>query len=200
MKKITAFFMLLTLWGVACNKDIGRTVNDPNAPLLSVSVENIEDSTSSGNDLPDEGNPGGNGDGNSEGVEEISGTDQNEHAVYSFLGVSGLYFGCSSSFKSDNETLQFIIGTSKTTNLKFTREEFEQLICTGERFYGSLGAFNTFPERFPNKVEIAYTDKNGRRWCSTRITEKTTNNGIETMVRIEQSRSEFIIDDVHKFE
>ena len=204
--------MLLSIWFAACNKDISTTERDVNSPQLIVVVENVEDSATAGNDLPDDGNGGsdgegvgdGNGAGNEggqpeDGSQEIS-TERNEHAVYSFLGVSGLYFGCSSSFMSDNETLEFIIGTNKTTNLKFTLEEFQELIQPGERQFGSLGAFNTFPERFSNKVEIAFTDKKGRTWCSTRITEKKTNHGIETSIKIDQEKSEFFIDDVHKFE
>lgn len=212
MKKFTAFFMLLSIWVVACNKDLSTAEKDENSPQLIVVVQNVEDSANVGNDLPDDGIGNGDGEGNGEGngagnegehpedgSQEIS-TERNEHAVYSFLGVSGLYFGCSSSFLSDSETLEFIIGTNKTTNLKFTREEFEELIQPGERQFGSLGAFNTFPERFSNKVEIAFTDKKGKMWCTTRITEKKTNHGIETSIKIDQEKSEFYIDDVHKFE
>ena len=204
--------MLLSICVVACTKDLSTAEKDENAPQLVVVVENIEDSATVRSDLPDEGNGDGTGEGQGnsngggsegpqqeDGIQEIA-TEKNEHAVYSFLGVSGLYFGCSSSFRSDNEILEFIIGTNKTHNLKFTREEFEELIQAGERQFGSLGAFNTFPERFSNKVEIAFTDKRGKMWCTTHITEKKTTHGLETSIKIDQQKSEFYIDDVHKFE
>src|SRR5689334_5986016 len=133
MKKIV-FFMLLTLSVVACNKKLSRTVKKEDAPHINVAVGTIDsvdspppvddhDSTSVGSDDPVDSD---NNDGR--GSDEISASDENEHAVYTFMGVSGVYFGCSSTFKSDKESLEFIFGTSKTTNLTFTREEFEQLI------------------------------------------------------------------------
>jgi hypothetical protein len=84
--------------------------------------------------------------------------------------------------------------------LIFCRKEFEELIQPGERHFGSLGAFTTYPERFPDKVEISYTDKRGKRWSSTRITEKRTNDGIETSVKLDQPHGEFILEDAHKIE
>jgi hypothetical protein len=206
MKKIV-FFMLLTMFVVACNKELSRSVKKEDAPRVNVAVGTIDstddpapgsnDSTATG----DNGNnPGSdNGDGTDGGNEDISGSEVNEHAVYTFMGVSGLYFGCSSSFKTDKETLEFIFGTSKTTNLAFTQEEFEQLIHIGDRQFGSLGAFSSFPERFSGKVEIAYTDNHGRRWCTTRIKEKKTRDGVETRVEIDQD-GEFYLDEAHKIE
>ena len=198
--------MLLTACVAACNKELSRSEKKEDAPRINVAVGTIDgsddpppadDSTASddnGDNNVDDG--GGSDDGSSQ---DISGTEENEHSIYTFMGVSGLYFGCSSTFKTDKETLEFIFGTSKTTNLTFTREEFEQLIHVGERKFGSLGAFTSYPQRLSDKVEIAYTDKHGRRWCSTRIKEKKTGQGVETTVEIEQN-GEFYLEDAHKFE
>jgi hypothetical protein len=194
MKKIAIFFMLLIMCWLACNKEVSRSVKKEDAPHVDVAVGKIDDS----------GNPAGNdndstGNGNNGGGEEIYRSEQNEHSIYTFMGVSGVYFGCSSSFRTEKETLEFIFGTSKTTNLSFNQEEFEQLIHTGERHFGSLGAFTSFPQLDSNKVEIAYTDKNGRRWCSTRITEKKTTDGVEAAVKIEGG-GEFYLEEAHKIE
>jgi hypothetical protein len=206
MKKIAIFFMLLTLCGIACNKDLGRTVKQEDAPRINVAVEQVEgdepvpnESDSTGNGAGDDGTNDGGVNNDDQGSVEISSAEQNEHAVYSFLGVSGLYFGCSSTFKTEKESLELIFGTNKTTNLNYTQEEFEQVIQTGERQFGSLGAFTTFPGMLAGRVEIAYTDKHGRRWCSTRITEKKTDDGIETTVEVQQDGI-FIMEEAHKFE
>ena len=199
--------MLLTLCGIACNKELTRSVKSEDAPRVNVAVGTIDndddpapddsDSTASGDDGNDDGNEGaGPNDGSSE---EISRSEENVHSVYTFMGVSGVYFGCSSTFKTDKESLEFIFGTSKTTNLTFTREEFEQLIHVGDRQFGSLGAFTSYPQRLADKVEIAYTDKHGRRWCSTRIREKKTGQGVEATVEIDQD-GEFYLEEAHKFE
>jgi hypothetical protein len=205
MIKLVSFFMLLTVFGIACNKDLRRTVKKEDAPQLNIAVQNINENDNGDNDDDSLSNPVGNGSDDSDvnsgnENEQISSPEVNEHAVFTFYGISGQYFGCSSTFKKGKEVLQFIFGTGNTTNLSFTKQEFEQLIHPGERHYGSLGAFTTYPQRFSDKVEIAYTDKQGRRWCSTRITEKKTNDGIETSVNIDQSDAEFIIEDAHKFE
>ena len=206
---------------IACLKDLNRAENKETEPHFSMDVQTVDDNDGGDDDNNDDSthnggnddstnndgnndstsNGSGTGDGSSDPEnEEISGSEKNEHSVYTFLGVSGLYFGCTSTFKSDKETLEFIFGTSKTTNQNFTQEEFEELLHTGERKYGSLGAFTSYPERFSDKVEIAYTDKHGRRWCSSRITEKRSGNGIETSVKIDQSDGEFILEDAHKVE
>ena len=202
MKKVAFYFLVISLVSVACTKELGKNVSHEEQPQIAAVVTPDDDAPdSTGNNggggtvdsLPNEGTP-------DNGPNEIDGTDENEHAVYSFMGVSGVYFGCSSTFKTKGETLQFIFGTSLTTNLKFTQQEFEELIQPGSRDFGSLGAFTTYPELKSGKVEIAYTDKHGRRWCSTRITEKTTGHTTETSVKIEQSKAEFVIEDAHKFE
>jgi hypothetical protein len=206
MKKIV-FLMLLTACAVACNKELSRSEKKEDTPRVNVAVGTIDDSDDPApaeDDSTASDDNGGNtvnegdvsDDGNSQ---EISGTEENEHAVYTFMGVSGLYFGCSSTFKTDKESLEFIFGTSKTTNLAFTQEEFEQLIHVGERQFGSLGAFTTYPQRLSDKVEIAYTDKHGRRWCSTRIKERKTGQGVETTVEIAND-GEFYLEEAHKFE
>jgi len=203
-------FIMLVMCSIACHKDLNRAENKETEPHFSMDVQSVDDDdgndggTNNDDSTNNDGgtnNGGGTGNGSSEpGNEEISGSEKNEHSVYTFLGVSGLYFGCATTFKSDDETLEFTFGTSKTTNQNFTQEEFEELIHTGERHYGSLGAFTTYPERFSDRVEIAYTDKLGKRWCSSRITEKNTRNGIETSVMIDQSDGEFILEDAHKVE
>jgi len=202
MKKLMLFIMLV-MCSIACQKDLNRAENNETEPHFSMDVQTVDDIDGGDDDNNDDStnNGGGTGDGPSDTEnEEISGSEKNEHSVYTFLGVSGLYFGCTSTFKSDKETLEFIFGTSKTTKQNFTQEEFEELIHIGERHYGSLGAFTTYPERFSDKVEIAYTDKHGKRWCSSRITEKKTRNGIETSVKIDQLNGEFILEDAHKVE
>jgi len=202
MRKLMLFIMLV-MCSIACQKDLNRAENKETELHFYMDVQTVDDNDGGDDNDNDDStsNGGGTGDGPSDPVnEEISGSEKNEHSVYTFLGVSGLYFGCTSTFKSDKETLEFIFGTSKTTNQNFTQEEFEELIHTGERHYGSLGAFTSYPERFSDKVEIAYTDKHGRRWCSSRINEKKTRDGIETSVKIDQSDGEFILEDAHKVE
>ena len=213
--------MLLTIFGIACNKDLSRSVKEEEKPQVNIlvglvdSLDNGDDDDDDGDDDDDDGDDddgdgddgdGGNNTGGNEGngsgneEEQITETEKNEHSVYTFLGVSGLYFGCSTIFITDKDKLELIFGTSMTTNLNFTRQEFEELIHPGERRYGSLGAYTSFPERFADKVEISYTDKQGRRWCSTQITEKKNNDGVETTVKVDQEKGEFIIEDAHKVE
>lgn len=191
--------MLLTILGLACHKELSRPENKDDEPRLSVAIENIDEVENDDDRLNDD-NSNDEGGHSNDANEEISNSEINEHAIYTFMGVSGVYFGCTSSFRSKNESFEFIFGTNKTTNLKFTREEFEQLIHTGEREFGSLGAFTSFPQRYADKVEIAYMDKDGKRWCSTRLTENNTSEGIETSVKIEQSHSRFSIESMHKVE
>ena len=215
MKLFSLFFLFIVICVFACNKEIGRSEQDENKPQVSVVMENAPndvDDDDDGNDDDSTGHPGSNenppdtsGTGDNENPVatdqgDISQSETNEHAVYSFMGVSGVYFGCSSTFKYEKESLEFILGTSMTSNLTFSRAEFEELIHPGSREFGSLGAFTTYPQRNSDRVEIAYTDKNGRRWCSTRITEKKTGNGVETTVEIDQKKAEFVVDDIHKFE
>lgn len=205
MKKIVFYVLAVSIVTVACSKELGKNVSLEDQPQISVSLTPDESIDSTGAS-PDDDNGGGIVDSipndsapdNTQG--EINGSDENEHAVYSFMGVSGVYFGCISTFKTKSESLQFILGTNLTTNLAFTQQEFEELIQPGSRDFGSLGAFTSYPERKPGKVEIAYTDKHGRRWCSTRITEKKNGHTTETSVKIEQSQATFVIEDAHKFE
>ena len=208
MKKIVIFLLLLTICGIACHKELSRAVNEEEKPQVHLSVGIVDsidvdddDDDDDGDDDDDDDDPGGNeGNGSGNEEEQISEPEKNEHSVYTFMGVSGLYFGCSSSFKTGEETLEITLGTSMTTNLKFTQQEFEELIHPGERQYGSLGAYTSFPERFSDKVEVSFTDKHGRRWCSTRITEKKKDDGVETSVKVDQSNGKFIIEDAHKVE
>lgn len=190
-------FVLLTcvaaLVVTGCSKQLGKSITPNEQPQVAILVSpDPEDSTS--NALPgNEGEP-------SDSTDEISQAEENKHSVYTFMGVSGTYFGCSSTFRTHKETLQFTFGTNLTRNVTFTQQEFEELIAPGERVYGSLGAFTSFPERNPGKVEIAFTDKNGRRWSSTHITENKKGDDIETTVKVEQHKAKFVIEDAHKFE
>src|SRR5437870_4211567 len=113
MMKLESFFMLLTVLGIACNKDISRTVKKEDSPQLNIAVQNINEDDI-GNDDDSVSNPGGNGSATGDTLvnsgnenEQISNPEVNEHAVYTFFGISGQYFGCSSTFKKGKEILQF---------------------------------------------------------------------------------------------
>lgn len=193
VKKIVMLISVAALLITGCSKQLGKNITPNEQPVLAVLV------------LPDSDDstiyaiPGNEGQV-SDGTDEISQADENHHSVYTFMGIAGTYFGCTSTFKTRKETLQFTFGTNLTRNVTFTQQEFEELISPGERVYGSLGAFTSFPQRNPGKVEIAYTDKNGRRWASTRITENKKGDDIETSVKVEQHKAKFVIEDAHKFE
>jgi hypothetical protein len=190
MMKIGLLLVILSVIGSACSKELAQNVSQEEQPQIAVI---LTDSTG-----PNDG--GANEAPGNDDSDDISESPENVHDVYSFMGVSGTYFGCSSTFKSKKETLEFIFGTNLTPNLTYTQEEFEALIHPGERSFGSLGAFTTFPERTSNRVEIAFTDTKGRRWSSTRITELNHGQSVQTSVAIEQPRGFFVLDEAHKFE
>lgn len=167
-------FVVAGLFGISCKKELSRNTSKEGDPEVKVISED-------GGDIGD-----------------LS-VENNYYSLYSFEGVAGLYFGCTSTFKmNEKSSLDITFGTELTTELKITDKSFEQLIREGERSFGSLGAFSSFPAIEPEKVEIAYTDKNSKRWCSTRITEKITEDGIETSIKLDQNNSSFKIDDIQK--
>lgn len=188
MKKILILFMLLGFLGQSCKKEFSRTVKQEDKPQVNLELDDNDSTTV--NDEDDQ-----------QDLIDLANPDNNDHSVYSFGGVAGVYFGCTSTFKVKGKaSLEIILGTSLTTNLKWTQSEFEELIKPGERTFGSLGSFSTFPEMIANRVEIAFTDKKSRRWCSTRISERRTDHGVEASIKVDQSEAIFVIDDIHKIE
>jgi hypothetical protein len=195
MKKSVIPLMVLVALFSACGKEIGQNISHEERPRVSVIVAAQDQTDSTSN-----GGSDGTGGGQPGSQNETLTAEVNEHTVYSFMGISGTYFGCTSSFKTGNETLEFIFGTNLTQSIVFTQEEFEELIRPGERQFGSLGAFTSYPERVSGKVEIAYTDRHGRRWCTTEIEEKHHGRDVETKVHVNQNNGFFILEDAHKFE
>lgn len=175
MKKTVFLIMLGALFIVSCKKEHSRTVDQKDESLVSFDIDG-------------------------ETVEIIySGEETNECSTYSFGGYAGTYFGIRSVFEMSNkENMQISFGTVLSQNIKLTENELLQLVAKGERTYGSLGSFTTYPEMKAGKVEIAYTDKKSSRWCSTQITETPTDSGLEVSVNVKQHNSSFIINDVEK--
>jgi hypothetical protein len=131
------------------------------------------------------------------GDDRVSGAEENHHDMYSFGGVLGLYYGCSSVFRiSGNESIEITLGTSLTDHSEVQEDDLVRLLQPGERSFGSLGSFTTFPDMRPGKVEIAFTDKDSKRWCSTRIVEQTVDGRIDASIFLEQPESKFFIDEV----
>jgi hypothetical protein len=187
MRKIVIFFMLVAILDLACEKELSRTVKKEDQPEVNIDFANAEDSIGSNDSTED--------------LEGLSDIERNDHGIYTFGGVAGTYFGCTSSFKSSHqENLEITFGTSLTKSTTFSQSEFELLIHPGERKYGSLGSFTTFPVIDSGLVEIAYTDRHGRRWCSTQISERNGDNGVEASVKVDQNKSSFEIEDIHKVE
>lgn len=144
-----------------------------------------------------------NEDGQAEVLEEIVGTqDQEGPTMYKFGGVAGNYFGLISRFRLGNgEQMEIILGTLRTKNSWLTLEDFLDIIAPGNREFGSLGSFSSYPWLKPGCVEINYTDAKGRRWCSTGITEKQTPFGLEAVITLPaRAASSFRIDRVGMLE
>lgn len=128
------------------------------------------------------------------GINEV-----NEHSMYMFGGMAGNYFGVGCEFHiSERAAVTITLGTLLTPSTQLSEVNLLQLLAPGERNYGSLGAFASYPARDSNCVEISYTDKQARRWCSTGMKEKRTHNGVETIVQIKQPEGKFIIKEVEK--
>jgi hypothetical protein len=179
MKKVIVLFMLFGFFGQSCKKELSHNVKKEDQAQVEIELD---------------------GD-SSEVVEDVSVVDNNEHSLYSFGGVAGVYFGCTSSFRvSEKTSVDITFGTGLSTHLKWTEAEFENLISPGEKSFGSLGAFSSFPQILADRVEISYTDKKSKRWCSTRITERQTDHGLDTKVEVEQPHGRFTIEDTHKVE
>ncbi len=175
MKKIVVAIMLGALFMVSCKKEYSRTIDQKDEPQVSFDI-------------------GG------EKVEIIySGENPNECSTYSFGGYAGNYFGIRSTFELSNQVnLQISFGTILSENTILTEDKLLQLLAKGEKKYGSLGSFTTYPEMKSGKVEIAYTDKKSSRWCSTEITETQTESGLRVFVDVEQPNSSFVINEVEK--
>lgn len=167
--------MLSALFIVSCKKEQSRTIDQKDESQVSFDIDG-------------------------EKVEIIySGEEINECSTYSFGGYAGTYFGIRSVFEMNNKAnMQISFGTVLSQSTKLTETELLQLIAKGERTYGSLGSFTTHPEMKAGKVEIAYTDKESARWCSTQITEVPTDSGLEVSVNVKQHNSSFIINEVEK--
>jgi len=125
--------------------------------------------------------------------------EANEYSTYMFGGMAGNYFGVGCAFKiSERASLSITFGTLLSSSTQLTEASLLQLLAPGERLYGSLGAYSSYPARDSNRVEIAYTDKQSRRWCSTGMKEKYTHNGVEASVQISQPQGKFSISKVEK--
>lgn len=173
MKKIVAILMLLACIAPACKKEKSANAETESKTLASFELDGEQVSIN------------------------YPGNEVNQCSMYSFGGWAGNYFGVSSMFQArDKIRLDIVFGTFLSKNTELTEEEFVGLIAPGERKYGSLGSFNSNPELHPNKVEIALTDKQAKRWCSTEITEKETADGPETVVNVEQEESKFVIEQI----
>lgn len=128
-----------------------------------------------------------------------NGDQVNNCETYSFAGSAGYYYGVSSIFNIDaKEDLRITFGTLRTDSSSLSEPAFQRLIKRGERRFGSLGAFNSYPGLDSDKVEIAFTDKKSIKWCSTEIKEVLAEHGIEAKVNINQPGGEFFIEDVER--
>ena len=127
--------------------------------------------------------------------------ETNEFSEYSFSGVAGTYFGYRSSFKfNEKAKIDISFGTILTSGPALTEADILVLIAPGEKTFGSLGSYTSYPKLLPNRVEIAYTDKHSERWCSTTITETQKDWGTDTQVEIKQNGSTFVIDKISQVE
>lgn len=171
MKKSVILFLLCAVTVVQCKKENAEVTPKQDAPELEIDL----------------------------GEESIDDAQKINYSIYSFGGILGLYYGCSSVFKiDDNQSLEITIGTSITKNSEVQDEDLLAAIRPGARTFGSLGAFSSYPEMYPGKAEISFTDKKSRRWCSTRITEKHINGNVEAETDAEQPEGKFIIDNVSR--
>lgn len=128
-----------------------------------------------------------------------NGDQVNKCETYSFAGNAGYYYGVSSVFEmSEKQDLQIIFGTTRTSSSHLTEEAFLTLIRRGERAFGSLGAFSSYPRLDSDKVEIAFTDKKSVKWCSTAIAEFPSEHGVETSVSVNQPDGKFVIEEMEK--
>ncbi|MEO8584367.1 MAG: hypothetical protein ABI415_11250 [Flavitalea sp.] len=123
--------------------------------------------------------------------------EANDFSEYSFSGVAGTYFGYRSTFNfNEKAKIDISFGTILTADGALSNADVLKLIAPGEKAFGSLGSYTSYPKLLPNRVEIAYTDKKSQKWCSTMITEKQTSWGIDTQTEIRQEGSSFVIDKV----
>jgi hypothetical protein len=130
-------------------------------------------------------------------TEEVTDPDHNKCSDYLFGGSAGYYFGCTTGFQVSNKSaVNITFGTGHAKSAVISKYEFEKLIATGPRKFGSLGAFNSWPALNQGCVEISFTDNQDRRWSSTSIEEKQTSFGIDAVVSVTQPSSGFVIDNI----
>jgi hypothetical protein len=177
MKKFFVLFMAFSVLCVSCSKELRRDTSKEDGPQLEIEM------------------------GGADNASVISTVESNEHDVYSFGGVRGTYYGCKSIFRTGGPSaIEIRLGTGLTANTILSDSDFVQLIQPGPREYGSLGSFTSFPQLLPNKVEIAFTDKDSKRWCTTHITEKSNDGDVETSIQFDQPEGVFVVDKIHKIE
>lgn len=123
--------------------------------------------------------------------------DPNECTLYSFGGVRGYYFGLTTSFSiGDDASVTITLGTELGDRSRISDSILLRLIAPGEKQFGQLGAFSSHPQMKPGMAEITLTDKKSRRWSSTWISESESANGLDVQTKVEQSGSEFRINDI----
>ena len=174
MSKIIIIVIMVCM-GYACRKDTGQTVfNRDTTSEIEVTSDN-ENIT-----------------------REYLPSEENECSQYNFSGVGGNYFGFTSSYKISNKgTIDITYGTLRSVHTTLTDQDILAFIQPGERIYGSLGAFTSYPQLYPNCAEVSFTDKKKTRWCSTKITEHKDEEDILVDVRVDQPKqSRFIIEKV----
>jgi hypothetical protein len=175
MRKITALAVLIAVIFQACRKENSATTKPENRTQASIEIDGETVAAS------------------------YNGNDVNNCEVYSFIGSAGYYYGVSPVFDmSSNEELRITFGTLLTDSSSLTEQDFLKLVKKGDRTFGSLGAFNSYPALDSNKVEVAFTDKNGQKWCSTEIIEQRVGNDIEATVKVHQPEGKFEVKEVEK--
>ena len=109
----------------------------------------------------------------------------NNISYYQFGGNAGNYFGLAADFTfSPSSTMQLLFGSIITSDYFLTEENVSRLLSPGRKSWGSLGAFNAHPGIQQGAVEIAYTDDDGQRWCSTIQKEYENNGRLQTKVTL----------------
>jgi len=173
MKKIFIAAMLAGIFCLSCKKEGGIETSREDSPELEITIDGAD------------------------GLQAAA--SNNAHSLYSFGGVAGTYYGCTASFTMGGEqAFDITFGTSLTSGVSISDDEMLNLLAPGPRTFGSLGSFSSYPGLEAGKVEIAFTDKKGKRWCSTKMTEKLTPQGLETDIFLDQRSASFIIDEVKK--
>ncbi len=183
MRKLVFYFLSLVLFVFlvhSCKKEYSEYIPEDKKPALQLSL---------GDDTAD-GSP----------LQEYT-VSENTSSTYFFGGYAGNYFGVRSYFKMNrNAELEISFGTTLTQNPALTEAEFLDLVAPGAKEFGSLGAFHSYPQMKPGKAEIAFTDKNSVRWCSSTIEDKPTRHGVETVVKIRQPNGSIRVEEIQKLD